>query len=392
VFCLLAGGVPVALRLDSVDSAVEAMATGAAVVVVDDESQTSQGNIVFSAERATAELVRFAIRYGPGNLAVALTDEQGDRLALPPLYPSSVQRQSIAYTATVDAADCDGTGSSAAERARTIRVLAEPSSRPSDLDRPGHIAPLRILGGGVLRRSGHSEAAVDLSLLAGLQPVAVVSEVVSERQPGEIARAAELRHFADTHGLMMISIADLIAIRLRSERLVEGVTQARLPLPHGQFTAYGYRSPADGREHVALVCGELGDGENVLTRVHLECVVGDVFESQRCGCARRLQAALTQVADAGRGVVLYIRAHEGDTASVLQGFQEHDAGARRTTDTHDAMVADVREIGIGCQILVDIGVRSLHVLSNNAARYAAIEGFGLRVTGRTPLADNGAFE
>jgi 3,4-dihydroxy 2-butanone 4-phosphate synthase/GTP cyclohydrolase II len=281
------------------------------------------------------------------------------------------------------------TGISATDRARTIRLLAAPDASAADFSRPGHIVPLRAKDGGVLRRPGHTEAAVDLAKLAGLRPAGALCEVVSEKDPAGMARADELRVFADEHDLAMISIADLIAYRRRFEKLVERVASARVPLRYGEYTAVGYASSYDNREHVAFVFGDVGDGEDVLVRVHSECLTGDVFGSLRCDCGPQLDAALGAVAREGRGIVLYVRGHEGRGIGLLhklQAYQLQDAGA----DTYEAnlelgLPADARDYGTGAQILVDLGVHSMRLLSNNPAKRAGLEGYGLRITGRVPL-------
>jgi 3,4-dihydroxy 2-butanone 4-phosphate synthase / GTP cyclohydrolase II len=298
-------------------------------------------------------------------------------------------RRGTAYTVTVDAREGISTGISASDRATTIRLLADADTTSADLARPGHIVPLRAKDGGVLRRPGHTEAAVDLAVLAGLRPSGTLCEVVSEKDPTGMARGEELRVFADEHDLVMVSIADLIAYRKRFDKLVERVAEATVPLPPGVFTAVGYRSSYDEREHVAFVYGDIGDGEDVLVRVHSECLTGDVFGSLRCDCGPQLQAALAAVAQEGRGIVLYIRGHEGRGIGLLhklQAYQLQDLGV----DTVDAnldlgLPADARDYGTGAQILVDLGVHTMRLLTNNPAKRAGLEGYGLRVLGRVPL-------
>ncbi|HSY14467.1 MAG TPA: GTP cyclohydrolase II, partial [Jatrophihabitantaceae bacterium] len=290
---------------------------------------------------------------------------------------------------TVDAREGVSTGISASDRAHTIRLLADPATSAADLARPGHIVPLRARDGGVLRRPGHTEAAVDLAVLAGLHPAGVLCEIVSEKDPAGMARSDELRVFADEHDLALISIADLISYRRRFDKLVERVAFARVPLAHGEFTAVGYSSSYDDREHVAFVYGEVGDGEDVLVRVHSECLTGDVFGSLRCDCGPQLDAALAAVATEGRGIVLYIRGHEGRGIGLLhklQAYQLQDAGS----DTVEANIelglpADARDYGTGAQILVDLGVHTMRLLSNNPAKRVGLEGYGLRILGQVPL-------
>ena len=377
------------IRLDSVEDAIAAVKDGRAVVVIDDEDRENEGDLIFAAELATPELIAFMVRYTSGYICVPITEEDADRLDLPPMFRINQDRRGTAYAVTVDAREGVTTGISAGDRARTIQLLADPATNSADLARPGHVVPLRAKDGGVLRRPGHTEAAVDLAVLAGLRPAGVLCEIVSEKDPAGMARSEELRVFADEHALPMISIADLIAYRKRFDKLVERVAEARVPLDAGEFTAVGYRSSYDNREHVAFVYGDVGDGEDVLVRVHSECLTGDVFGSLRCDCGPQLQAALQAVADEGRGVVLYIRGHEGRGIGLLhklQAYQLQDAGA----DTVDAnlelgLPADARDYGTGAQILADLGVTTMRLLSNNPAKRAGLEGYGLRVLGRVPL-------
>jgi 3,4-dihydroxy 2-butanone 4-phosphate synthase/GTP cyclohydrolase II len=375
--------------LDTVDRALVDLAAGKAVLVIDDEDRENEGDLIFAAQLATPELVAFMVRYTSGYICVPITEANADRLDLPPMFRVNQDRRGTAYTVTVDAREGISTGISASDRAHTIRLLADPATTSADLSRPGHIVPVRARDGGVLRRPGHTEAAVDLARLAGLAPAGVLCEVVSEKDPSGMARADELRTFADEHGLALISIADLIAYRRRSEKLVERVATARVPLRYGEFTAVGYSSSYDNREHVAFVFGEIGDGEDVLVRVHSECLTGDVFGSLRCDCGPQLDAALAAVAREGRGVVLYVRGHEGRGIGLLhklQAYQLQDLGS----DTLDAnlelgLPADARDYGTGAQILVDLGIHTMRLLSNNPAKRAGLEGYGLRIVGQVPL-------
>ncbi|HEY7009134.1 MAG TPA: 3,4-dihydroxy-2-butanone-4-phosphate synthase, partial [Jatrophihabitantaceae bacterium] len=267
------------LRLDSVERAITDIKAGKAVVVIDDADRENEGDLIFAAELATPDLVAFMVRYTSGYICVPVTEAEADRLELPPMYHVNQDRRGTAYAVTVDAREGVSTGISATDRARTIRLLADPDASPADFSRPGHIVPLRAKDGGVLRRPGHTEAAVDLAKLAGLRPAGALCEVVSEKNPAGMALTDELRVFADEHDLAMISIADLIAYRRRFEKLVERVASARVPLRYGEYTAVGYASSYDNREHVAFVFGDVGDGEDVLVRVHSECLTGDVFGS-----------------------------------------------------------------------------------------------------------------
>jgi 3,4-dihydroxy 2-butanone 4-phosphate synthase/GTP cyclohydrolase II len=336
---------------------------------------------------ATPELVAFMVRYTSGFICVPLTEAECDRLELPPMYHTNQDRRGTAYTVTVDAREGVSTGISAADRARTMRLLADPSTSPADLARPGHVVPLRARAGGVLRRPGHTEAAIDLARAAGLRPAGVLCELVND--DGTMMRLPELTVFAGEHGLAVISIADLIGYRRRREMQVQRIAEARIPTEHGGFRAVGYRATHDGAEHVALVCGDLGDGCDVLVRVHSECLTGDVFGSLRCDCGPQLQAALARVAQEGRGVVLYMRGHEGRGIGLmhkLQAYQLQDAGR----DTVEAnlelgLPADARDYGTGAQILADLGIRTMRLLTNNPAKRAGLEGYGLQVLGRVAL-------
>ncbi|MFI6128954.1 bifunctional 3,4-dihydroxy-2-butanone-4-phosphate synthase/GTP cyclohydrolase II [Micromonospora sp. NPDC051141] len=371
----------------SIEQAVADVAAGRPVVVVDDEGRENEGDLIFAAELATPELVAFMVRHTSGYICVPLTEAECDRLDLPPMHHTNQDRRGTAYTVTVDAREGVSTGISAADRSHTIRLLADAGTDPTDLARPGHVVPLRARAGGVLRRPGHTEAAVDLTRLAGLRPAGVLCELVND--DGTMMRVPDLEKFCAEHGLTLITIADLIAYRRRTEKQVELVAEARMPTPYGVFTALGYRAEHDPAEHVALVFGDLGDGRDVLVRVHSECLTGDVFGSLRCDCGPQLQSALARVAREGRGVVLYVRGHEGRGIGLLhklQAYQLQDQGR----DTVDAnldlgLPADARDYGTGAQILYDLGVRSMRLLTNNPAKRAGLEGYGLTVTGREGL-------
>jgi 3,4-dihydroxy 2-butanone 4-phosphate synthase / GTP cyclohydrolase II len=374
--------------LDTVELAIAEIAAGRAIVVVDDASRENEGDIVFAASKATRELLAFTIRYARGLICVPMLGEDLDRLQLPPMTSDNQEHMGTAFTISVDARDGITTGISAADRARTIRTLVDSATEPYEIVRPGHVFPLRYAEGGVLRRAGHTEAAVDLARLAGLTPAGVVAEIFND--DGTMARLPQLRAFADEHGLALISIAQLIEYRRHSELTVRRVVETRVPNQHGEWRAVGYQNSVDGTEHLALVLGDLdAPGEPVLVRMHSECLTGDVFGSQRCDCGTQLAAAMAAIAAEGRGVVLYLRGHEGrgiGLLSKLRAYQLQDAGA----DTVDAnlelgLPADAREYSTGAQMVADLGVRSLRLLTNNPAKIAGLSGFGIEVTGRVSL-------
>ncbi len=379
------------IRLDSVERAIADIAAGRAVVVVDDEDRENEGDIIFAAAKATPELMAFTIRHSSGVICVPMPAEHLDRLEIPLMTPHNRDRMRTQFTISVDARDGVTTGISAADRAHTARVLADSATEPWEVTRPGHVFPLRYAEGGVLSRRGHTEAAVDLARLAGLTPVGVLVEIVND--DGTMKRGPDLRAFADEHGLAMISIDDLVRHRNRTEVLVERVAETRLPTPHGEFAAYGYRSTIDGSEHLALVYGDLSDGiddcEPVLTRVHSECLTGDVFGSQRCDCGPQLDEALERVVAAGRGVVVYLRGHEGrgiGLVAKLEAYALQDAGR----DTVDAnldlgLPADARHYGAASQVLRDLGVTRVRLLTNNPEKLEALADFGIIVDAGVPL-------
>ena len=375
------------MAMAQIEDIIAAIKRGEMVIMVDDEDRESEGDLMIAAEDATPDNIGFMLRYTSGIICLPVIGERLDELELPMMVTKNTDVRRTAFTVSIDAAEGTTTGISAADRCRTVLAVVDPETRPEDLARPGHMYPLRYEPGGVLKRAGHTEAAVDLAELAGKYPAAVLAEVMND--DGTVAKLADLEDFATEHGLLMGTIADLIAYRRQSEKLVERVVEARIPTPHGEFAAIGYRSLVDDRQHIALVKGDLGDGEGVLTRVHSECLTGDVFRSLRCDCGEQLDYALARIAEEGRGVVLYIRGHEGRGIGLLHklaAYRLQDEGL----DTVDANVnlglpIDSRDYGVGSQILYDLGVRSMRLLTNNPVKRAGIEGYGLSIQERIPI-------
>ncbi len=372
----------------SIDEAIAAVARGEIVVVVDDEDRENEGDLILAADAVTPEKIAFFVRHTSGLICTAITEERADALELPLMVARNTESQRTAFAITVDAIIGTTTGISAYDRAATIRRLADPATRAVDLARPGHVHVLRARGGGVLRRAGHTEAAVDLARLAGREPAGVLAEVVSA-DGLSMASRDELAAFASHHGLRLVTIADLVAWRRRSETLVRRVAKARLPTHAGEFTCYAYTSLIEHETHLALVMGEPSAHESVLVRVHSECLTGDVFGSLRCDCGEQLEQAMAAVAHAGRGVVVYLRGHEGRGIGIVHKLDAYEL-QDRGLDTVDANVelglpVDSREYGIGAQILVDLGVRKMRLLTNNPAKRGGLEGFGLEITERVPL-------
>jgi 3,4-dihydroxy 2-butanone 4-phosphate synthase/GTP cyclohydrolase II len=374
------------VRLDSIERAVEDFRQGKAIVVVDDEDRENEGDIIFAASKATPELMAFLVRYSSGLVCAPITGEILDRLAIPLMTPHNREKMRTAYTVSIDARDGITTGISAADRARTCRVLADSATEPFELNQPGHIIPLRAKPGGVLERAGHTEAAVDFARLAGLTPAGVIGEVLND--DGTLMRAPELRAFADEHGIALVSIEDLQVYRRLHESQVDRLATTRLPTEFGDFTALGYRDRIEGSEHVALIHGDPGT-EDVLVRIHSECLTGDVFGSRRCDCGPQLELSMTEITAAGAGIVVYLRGHEGRGIGLLHKLQAYalqDTGS----DTVDANLQlgfgeDERDYAAGAQILRDLGVTSARLLSNNPDKTTALEAYGVKVSERLPL-------
>ena len=381
----------------TVEEAIEELRAGRAIIVTDHEDRENEGDVVVAAQFCTPEMVTFLARYAKGLICVPLTEERADALDLPPMTAHNTAPLGTAFTISVEAALGVTTGISAADRARTIRTLADPTAGPHDFTRPGHIFPLRARDGGVLVRAGQTEASVDLCRLAGLEPVAVVCEVMKD--DGTMARMPDLERFGKKHGLKILTTADLISYRMAHERLIERVEEVLLPTRYGDFRAIGYRTLIDNHEHVAIVKGDVAGEEPILVRVHDRCVTGDVFGSMRCDCGEQLDAAMKRIAEEGRGVIVYMD-QEGRGIGLhnkLRAYHLQDQGM----DTVEAnlalgLPAENREYGIGAQILVDLGVHQLRLMTNNplkirdidtfgALRGAGLDGYGLAVVERVPL-------
>ncbi|MFE6844211.1 bifunctional 3,4-dihydroxy-2-butanone-4-phosphate synthase/GTP cyclohydrolase II [Streptomyces sp. NPDC057686] len=376
-------------RLDPVEQAIRDIAAGRPVVVVDDEDRENEGDLVIAAEKATPEIVAFMMSECRGLICAPMEGSELERLELPQMVQHNTESMKTAFTVSVDAGAAHGvtTGISAADRSTTLRMLADGVSEPSDFVRPGHVFPLRAKPGGVLVRNGHTEAAVDLARLAGLRPVGAIVEIAGE--DGVMLRLPELIPFARKHGLTIISIEDLIAYRRSAEPTVRREAEVVLPTAHGDFTAYGYRSTVDGVEHVALVHGEIGDGKDVVVRVHSECLTGDIFHSLRCDCGPQLHASMARIKEAGRGVVVYLRGHEGRGIGLVSKLRAYEL-QERGRDTLDAnlelgLPADARDYAAGAQILADLGVRSVRLLTNNPDKSEALVRHGIAVNDRVAM-------
>jgi len=375
------------MSLSSIESAVSALARGEPIVVLDDEDRENEGDLILAAEDATPERVAFLVRHTSGILCVPMLADRLAELEIPLMVQENSESHRTAFTVSVDYRHGTTTGISASDRSATLRALADPRSVADDFVRPGHLFPLRYQAGGVLRRRGHTEAAVDLLRLAGKRPVGVLAEIV--RDDGAMARSQELEEFAHTHGLQIITIAELERYRRRTEDLVKHVAEARLPTRHGEFVSHVFRSTLDNTEHVALVRGKVTGQANVLVRVHSECLTGDIFGSTRCDCGEQLDAALAAIVAEGQGVVVYLRGHEGrgiGLASKIRAYKLQDGG-RDTVDANldQGLPVDSRSYDIGAQILTDLGLTTIRLMSNNPLKFSELEGYALRVTERVPL-------